>query len=464
MGGIKEQYAAFATLIYPAAISLFIYTTIPFRNRGTRILTATALLLINASFAYNQNLIFTSYSDAPAASLFAFITILILKDCGKNDLIKKIQVVGIMLYAFIQIKYFFFYYSFFLLSAWIFIDYRNFINYIQESGIKKFLYKLFPFFIILITIEISKYFYFHTIWPYYQLKGAAFLVEPLSTLRTYSSIDFFGDYISTALNILLNKFNWLYFIFILSIIFPFFYKQNNFNKSKLSLYLLNILVPLSVLVLYTKNQRELTNMSIVRYVSLGLFLTPLILQYYPIKLYGLVNSKIFSPIIAASIILLTLFFLITRNPVDLTFHTGRYADSSELSGYADMAEYIKSTIPAEDKIVVVNNYSGYVFDKDPNGPKDFMTNIDFDSRYLKYFLFDRNHIGAYMLTMDEFKEALKEDKVKNLAVIFDKNQDERYYEFFGVENSDKIDGLTLYIYKVLDNNGEMEFETYELTE
>lgn len=464
MGDLKEQYAAFVSIIFPTFITLFIYSQNQIRNYGTKLLLTASLFLVNCSFVYNQTTLFTSYADTMSASLFAFITILILKPVDRSNLFKKISVVLLLIYAFAQIKYFFFYYAIFLSISLIYVEWENLRAIFNERNFKQHLTTFGLLFLGLAILESIKYYYFHVIWPFYELKSIDYLVQPLSTLNAYSSLGFLGDYVSTAINIFFNKFNWLLLFFLLGLIYPFTVKDFKFTKATVTLTILNILIPLSVFLMYTKNQRDLTNMSIIRYISLSLFLIPLLASAYPIRIYALKNKGLLSAIIGTLIVISTFFFLSTRNPIDGTFHTGRYKDSSEMSGYSQMADYVLDVIPQNENVVVVNNFSGYGNNELPDAPKDYITNIDFDSRFLKYFLFDRNQIGAYMLNFEQFDEALRDSNVKNLAVILNKDYDPRYLEYFGLPIDMQVEGLTLYVFKVIQDGDNIKFESYEVKE
>ncbi len=119
---LKEQYAAFVTILYTAFSSFFVYSLCKSGQNTARFLTGTTLIIILTTFVYNEHLMFTSYAETFVSATILFFTYTLLQPITANQIPKKLLLVIILAFILFFTKYLNFYYSLVLTIIWVLID------------------------------------------------------------------------------------------------------------------------------------------------------------------------------------------------------------------------------------------------------------------------------------------------------------------------------------------------------
>lgn len=456
MGGLKEQYSAFITILFSAIASFLVYLSAINKNTLTKFLVGISLIIICLSYINNFSLIFLNYAEIISACFMVVFAILaIAKTSSAKELWIKIIVLSLILYAFNQIKYSHFYYTIILIVLYlILIDGKNLINLIKikkRFNIKLLLSITIPF-IILGILEYSKHHYFTSIWLYDSLDESPLPIAKDNPILK-NDLSFTLKYLYTILKIINIKLQHVLIIYFAAIFIPLIKFKNLKNKNRiLFIWLICLFLPASIILMYLIIQTDLSNMSINRYVTLSIYLLPLIFALVNLKLLNNVFSTRFYIIISTSIILFSFIFLAKTIPVNSSFHSGEYTDASDLENMSFAADEIKRKISAQDKILLVGAYSGYALaDELINEPYKTFTNITPMLQYLRYFLFDYNFYGSYLLEKEEFKDFLLDTRPKLIGIILlkeNKSKETLFREFFNIPEDNYINDINIIILKI----------------
>lgn len=450
-GSLKEQYAAFITILYAAITSLFIYSIASKQNQ--KFIVSIILFYVLGTFVYTENLMFTTYAEVVVSSVVLFSIFYILRPIDQQQVNKKILLTIILLISLFFIKYLNFYYSIIIFGAWMLLDGKQILSYLSE---KRKIHLLSSLSYLAPLVILGSYFwYFNTTWrmPYEGQENSVLAPFFNTGLYYYTSIDKFIEYVDALLQLIITKYNWLLFIFVTGILFPFFSKSK-ITKSQLILILLLIALPSINIFAYLIYPRDLLNMSLVRYLTPIIFCVPLIWIYNKptLKIKAGIKSLILTLILVGYI---TIF--ISRNKIDFTFHNGEYRSSSEMQMYSNLAdEIITKHLKQGEKVLIVNNHSGNSLNEQGD-KKSFLTNIDIFSRKLGYFIFEHNASGSYIVQIEDFDKYIKDNKIEKTIFIFEKTHNSEWLSKFGLQGIE--DGKYLIaVAKTLTEADQIKFE------
>lgn len=401
LGSIHEQFASIITVYFSFLSCLLVFKRI-YKQPSKRLKSFQYLflLLIPIILLSIQNLIVTLYSDVFCSFLvLLFIVVLLKPKTTEDGYYKRLFLLPVIAISLYLAKSPYMIITVFLLLIFALYDIEYWIKNFQQ--LKK------KYSIVLVILVLSLFFFIPL--KYISQFQDISVAEVTSKVTRIASLKEYALYLESVIELVLGDAPYilfLYMAFFCSLAF------GSFKVSRRTKYLLAVLVLGTLfipLAFYVIKLRSLTSRSLLRYMGMSFFACSYALTY--IRIRNSEKEGVLYNIVFILFTLLSGLFLLSQVyfKYNLDFklepHSGRYQDFRWQKDYYKIAETVKSHIPKDAKVLIVDEVNTQ------------LGNMRIPAIFVRYYLFKTSAGGQYTAPKEKISTTIKESNADYILIL-----------------------------------------------
>jgi len=402
LGGIYEQFAGIITVYFALLSCLLVFKRI-YKQPSKRLKSFQYLflLLVPIIFLSTLNVIVNIYADVFCSFLVLLFTVVLLQSkVTVEGYYKRFFLVSVIAISLYLVKSPYMPIAAFLLLVFILYDVKYWIKNFQQ--LKK-QYK-----IVLVILLLLMFFIIQQ--KYLSQFQATSIVEATNRRVRIASLEEYAVYLGSIFKLILKEAPYIFFLYIAYFCVLAFGSLKASRKTKFFLIVLVLGTLFIPLFFYVIRLANLTSRSLLRYIGISFFACSYAFTYMRIR--SSKNKEMLYNILFILFTILSGLFLLSQTYLEYNLdfklepHSGRYQDFRWQKGYYDIAEGVKSYLPKDSKVLIVDGLNERI-----------LGNNDMHALGVRYYLFNFSVGGLYKTPKEKISTTIEESKADYILIL-----------------------------------------------